>query len=161
MPAPKGNKFAVGANSGRPSKYRSSVCKGICIRLMIGQSLTEICKLPQYPSKVTVISWLHKHEEFLNQYRRAREIQYEIADDEIKDIADNATNDYMETHGDDAMGYKVIGENIQRSKLRVDTRKWIMERRAAKVFGNKQVIDHKSTDGSMSPNKGLDDFYNE
>lgn len=137
---------------GRPTKYRDSVARGICIRLMLGQSLNEICKLKQYPSKVTVFAWLHKNERFLNQYRYAREIQQESHLDEMFEIADDASNDWMERTGKDgeSVGWQLNGEHVNRSKLRIDTRKWVMERMAPKQYGNKQSIDHQSSDGSMS-----------
>lgn len=139
--------------AGRPSKYRESVAKAICIRLALGESLNEICRRDGYPSKVTVISWLHKNDKFLNQYQRAREAQQEHHLDEMLEIADNASNDWMERFDKDgeSIGWHLNGDHVQRSKLRIDTRKWIMERMAPKRFGSKQEIDHKSSDGSMTP----------
>ncbi|MDE9483837.1 ubiquitin carboxyl-hydrolase, partial [Xenorhabdus bovienii] len=43
---------------------------------------------------------------------------------------------------------------VAKAKLRVDTRKWFITKVAPKKYGElvKQEIDHKSTDGSMTPN---------
>ncbi len=132
---------------GRPSKYRPSVARAICIRLMMGQSLRSICSRDGYPSKVTVLTWLHKHSEFLAQYTQAREVQQEHYLDEMFEIADDASNDYMQTeHGE-----KLNNEHVNRSRLRVDTRKWVMERLAPKKYSPKQQLDHTSSDGSMAP----------
>lgn len=138
---------------GRPTKYRQSVCKAICMRLMLGQSLNEICRLNRYPVKVTVFSWLQKYPEFLNQYRHAREVQQETHLDDILEIADDGTNDWMERTGKDGecIGWQINGEHVTRSRLRVDTRKWIMERLSSKAYGSKQAVDHTSSDGSMTP----------
>lgn len=134
---------------GRPTKYKWSVAKGICLRLMLGESLKSICRRDRYPSHVTVLSWIQKHPEFLNQYTKAREIQQEVRYDEIFDIADDTSNDWVETeHGE-----KLNSEHVNRSRLRIDTRKWVMERMAAKKYGAKQSVDHTSSDGSMSPDK--------
>lgn len=152
----------MGKRIGRPTKYKDSLARGICIRLMMGQSLNEICKLPQYPSRVTVYSWLSKNETFLNKYRAAREIQQEHHLDEMLEIADDGSNDWMERTGKngESVGWQLNGEHVQRSKVRVDTRKWIMERMAPKTYGSKQQVDHTSSDGTMSPKgKSLDDFY--
>lgn len=129
---------------GRPTKYRQSLGRAICLRLMLGQSLNEICRLDKYPSKTSVFSWLQKYPQFLNQYRHAREVQQETHLDEILEIADDGSNDWMERTGraGESLGWQVNGEHVQRSKLRVDTRKWVMERMAAKTYGNKQSIDH-------------------
>ena len=138
---------------GRPTKYRQSLARAICIRLMLGQSLNEICKRRAYPSKVTVFVWLQKHPEFVNQYRHAREVQQESHIDEIMEISDDGSNDWMERTGKDgeSIGWQLNGDHVQRSKLRVDTRKWVMERMAPKLYGSKQAVDHTSSDRSMTP----------
>lgn len=148
---------------GRPTKYKQSVVRGICLRLMAGQSLNEICRLDQYPQKQTILNWLHKHPEFFAQYRRAREIQQEHHLDEMLEISDDGSNDWMKRTGKDgeSIGWQLNGEHVQRSKLRIDTRKWIMERMAPKGFGAKTALDLSSSDGSMSPKEPLtlEDFY--
>jgi hypothetical protein len=57
--------------------------------------------------------------------------------DEICDIADDASNDYMES-GDD--GVKYNGDAVARSKLRVDARKWVAAKLKPKVYGDKTLI---------------------
>lgn len=131
---------------GRPTKYRLILAKGICLRLMMGQSLNSICKLNKYPSKVTVLTWLQKYPEFLYQYTKAREIQQEIHYDELFDIADDSSNDYVETEN----GQRFNSEHVNRSRLRIDTRKWVMERMAPKKYSSQTKVDHTSSDGSMS-----------
>lgn len=143
---------------GRPTKYRESVARAICLRLMMGQSLNEVCRDSRYPSKPTVFAWLHKYEAFLNQYRHAREVQQEHHLDEIMEIADDASNDWMERHDKEgeSIGWQLNGEHVNRSKLRIDTRKWVMERMAPKTFGDKKQLEHTSPDGSMTPKPAID-----
>lgn len=112
----------------------------------MGQSLNSICKLNKYPSKVTVLTWLQKYPEFLYQYTKAREIQQEIHYDELFDIADDSSNDYVETEN----GQRFNSEHVNRSRLRIDTRKWVMERMAPKKYSSQTKVDHTSSDGSMS-----------
>ena len=150
---------------GRPTKYRESVARAICIRLMLGESLNQICKRETYPSRVTVFAWIQKYPEFLNKYRHAREMQQETHLDEIMEISDDSTNDYMERtgKGGESVGWQLNAEHVQRSKLRIDTRKWVMERMAAKVYGAKQGIDLTTNGGpvqvitqSMTPQEAAD-----
>lgn len=138
--------------AGRPTKYRDRVARGICLRLMLGESLRSICSRKLYPSKVTVLTWLHKHPEFLAQYTQAREMQQEHYLDEMFEIADDASNDWMERHDKEGnnIGWQLNGEHVNRSRLRVDTRKWVMERMAAKKYAPRKNIDHSSSDGSMA-----------
>lgn len=132
---------------GRPTKYRESIAKGICLRLMLGQSLRAICRLDKYPSKVTVLTWLQKYPQFLTQYTKARELQQELLYDELFEIADDSSNDYIETEN----GERLNSEHVNRSRLRIDTRKWVMERMAPKKYSTQTKVDHTSSDGSMSP----------
>ena len=74
---------------------------------------------------------------FSDKYARAREIQAEIRADELLDIADDATNDYMAREAKSGKTFIVADhENIQRSKLRVDTRKWIAAKLLPKKYGD-------------------------
>lgn len=128
---------------GRPTKYTQWIARGICLRMMDGQSLRSICELPQYPARRTVLYWLSSKEEFLRQYTQAREIQQELLYEEMFEIADDARNDWMIKQSKSGEEYEAPNmENINRSRLRIDTRKWAMERMANKRYGNKQQIDN-------------------
>jgi hypothetical protein len=63
-------------------------------------------------------------------YARARESRHEIRSDEMYAIADDGKNDWMESNDPDNPGYKLNGEHVQRSKLRVDLRKWELSKLA-------------------------------
>lgn len=85
---------------------------------------------------------MREDEAFRLQYRRAREDQADYFADEILEIADDSTNDFMERK--DGTEY-CDQENIQRSRLRVDTRKWFAARMAPKVYGERPNETHVST----------------
>jgi hypothetical protein len=90
-----------------------------------------------------------QNEAFGQQYARAREAQAEYLVDEIVEIADDGTNDYMairDSEGEIA-GWRENGEYIQRSRLRVDARKWAASKLAPKKYGDKQVHEHGGPDG--------------
>ena len=53
---------------------------------------------------------------------------------EIFDISDDGTN---ERNGKDSEGFQLNGEAIQRSKLRVDTRKWALSKLVPKKYGDR------------------------
>ena len=137
--------------NGRPTIYRESIVKAICIRLSIGESLNAIVKLDGYPKKTTIFRWLHEKKEFRDKYQHAREMQQEHYLDEIIEIADDGTNDYVTKEGKNGEYEAVDSEHIARSRLRVDTRKWVMERMAARKYAPRSQVDNISTDGSMSP----------
>ena len=69
-----------------------------------------------------------------------REAQADKLFREIIEIADDASGDYVTT-GD---GMTIVDhENIQRSRLRVDARKWAAARLAPKKYGDRLEHDHK------------------
>lgn len=96
------------------------------------------------PHVATVLRWLGKdeHAAFREQYARAREAQADVLADESIEIADDATNDWMEVNAADEKGekYRLNGEHVQRSRLRVDTRKWFASKLAPKKYGDKLAV---------------------
>ncbi len=62
--------------------------------------------------------------------------------DDVVRIADDASNDYMERLGKDGEVERVIDpETVQRSRLRIDTRKFLMAKLAPRVYGDKLAVD--------------------
>lgn len=126
------------ARTGRPSEYSTAMADLICERLMDGESLRSICAAENMPSKSTVCRWLAAHDEFRDQYARAREAQSDTLFDEILDIADDATNDWMQRAGKDGLtAWVENGEAMTRSKLRVDARKWMVSKLQPKKYGER------------------------
>lgn len=113
--------------------YSEEVVSIICDRLAEGESLRAICSSEGMPSTTSVKRWLREKEDFRAQYAQARESQAEHYLDEIIEIADDSSQDteYGES------GPKANNEWINRSKLRVDTRKWAMSKLAPKKYGDK------------------------
>ena len=122
---------------GRPSDYRMQVADFICERIAHGESLRKICTDPDMPVCSTVFKWLINHKEFAEQYARAREAQCDAFVEEILEISDDSAGDTLVTEG----GEKPNSEWINRSKLRVDTRKWLMSKLAPKKYGDKAQVD--------------------
>ncbi len=123
---------------GRPSDYNEETALKICERLAEGESLRAICLDDDMPSKSSVFRWLDANQSFRDQYARAREFQADTMADEIQDIADDGTNDWMEKRLNDGSVIEVVNhEHIQRSRLRVDTRKWVASKLKPKKYGDK------------------------
>lgn len=90
------------------------------------------------PAMATVFRWLREKEKFKEQYARAKEEASDALVEEIQDIADDGTNDYMEMQdGENLNAYRFMGEHVQRSKLRVEARKWIASKQKPKKYGEK------------------------
>ena len=123
---------------GRPTKYTAKLSDNICAKLSEGQSLRTVCKSDDMPCKATIFSWLRTNESFLDQYTRAKQESADALTDEMLDIADDSTNDYMMKQGEDGSEYEALNaEHIQRSRLRIETRKWLSSKLKPKKYGDK------------------------
>jgi len=126
---------------GRPSDFTPELALIICERLVEGESLRAICREDGMPSQSMVFRWLETHESFREQYTRARDMQADTFADELTEISDDARNDWMKrNHGEDDPGWVANGEHIQRSRLRIETRKWIASKLKPKKYGDKMAL---------------------
>lgn len=129
------------AEHGRPTDFTAEVAATICAELAKGRSLRDVCSDEGMPHESTVRAWaLEDREGFSTQYARAREIGYHAMADELMEIADDAHNDWMVRRGEDDAGWQANGEHIQRSRLRVDTRKWMLSKVLPKLYGDKVAL---------------------
>lgn len=136
------------ADRGRPTDYSEAITSRILTRIMDGESLRTICLDDDMPTRSTVHLWLAKHQDFSDQYAIARDRQADTIFDEILDIADDGSNDWMEKRDDEgaSLGWKENGEAIARSRLRVDTRKWMAGKLRPKKYGDKFEVEHSGLD---------------
>ncbi|EKN6106416.1 DNA packaging protein [Yersinia enterocolitica] len=128
--------------TGRPTDYLPEVGEDICNLLMLGESLRSICKRPGMPAIRTVMYWLQRYDDFMQQYARAREIQAELLAEEIITIADDSSGDVIvDEDGKEQTNH----ERVARSRLRVDARKWYASKLAPKRYGERVQHDQKIT----------------
>lgn len=154
------------SNIGRPSDYTEELALTICMRIADGESLRTICKSDEMPDRVTVYRWLNKHEAFRNHYARAREEQADTIFDEVLDIADDGTNDWMErSENGEKRGWLENGEALARSKIRIDARKWMAGKLRPKKYGEKSVVEGPGPNGehvvvtsAMTPKEAADAY---
>jgi len=132
------------SSRGRPSSFTQRIADEICAEIACGKSMRTVCRDEAMPSMSTVFKWLRERPDFSHQYARAKAEAADVLVEEILDIADDATNDWMEVHDKDgvAAGYRLNGEHIQRSRLRIDTRKWIAAKLKPKKYGERVGLDH-------------------
>lgn len=127
----------------RPTDYTPELVSLICGRIAEGESLRAVCRDPDMPVTSTVMLWISKYPEFTEQYAKAMEARADAMFDELLEIADDGRNDYIaNADGDDRFN----SEHVQRSKLRVDARKWALARMSPRKYGDKQAIEHDVTD---------------
>ena len=100
------------------------------------------------PVKSTIYLWLTKHQNFSDQYAKAQgDRTWSMAED-LLEIADDGRNDFMERTAGDETYWVQNGEALQRSRLRVDTRKWLMSKMLPKKYGDKIEQTLQNPDGT-------------
>ena len=111
-------------------------------RMLNGKSLKSILDSDkELPNRTTVYKWLNEEndlfdKEFLNNYTRATQDRADFLVEEILTIADDQTADvYIDDEGKEHVNHNVIN----RSKLMVDSRKWIAGKMKPKKYGDKNT----------------------
>lgn len=105
------------------------------------------------PSMPTIIRWANEDREgFAERYARARDIGWEVMAEDLVEISDDATNDWMTRRKEDGSIDAVLNaEHVQRSRLRADTRKWLLSKRLPKTFGDKGQLDVQNLGADGKP----------
>ncbi|MGJ5022343.1 terminase small subunit protein [Bradyrhizobium oligotrophicum] len=131
---------------GRPTEYTPELAAEICRQLAEGKTLRRICKADDMPPESTVRRWvLDDRSGFAAHYATAREIGYQCMADELLDIADDNSRDTAVDEG----GHETTNHDvIARSRLRVDTRKWLLSKALPKVYGDKVTQEVTGADGA-------------
>lgn len=121
----------------------------ICERIAEGFTLRQIAEELSCTSGAISI-WCAADADFAKQYARAKEAQAERFADELVEIADDGSNDWLKREtGAGRVEVVADHEHIQRSKLRVDARKWLMSKMAPKKYGEK--IEQQITGANGAP----------
>lgn len=128
------------AKTGRPTDYSLELAHQICDAIRSSSlGLKLLCKAnPHWPHKSTILKWRATNPLFADLYTRAKTDQIEVFVDEIIEISDDSENDTLITedeHGN--IKERCNNEWLNRSRLRVDSRKWLASKLAPKIYGDK------------------------
>ena len=136
--------------------FNQRVHEEILRRLENGESLTKICEGKDMPSAAAYVeNWVGIKENAKDaeqrrrrhdDYSRARQIGWMTIAERMRDIAADGSNDIIDD-GSKA-NRKVNNEIVQRSKLRIETDKWLLSKMLPKVFGDLKQIEHSGPNGA-------------
>lgn len=119
----------------------------ICEAIANGASLRQALE-PFQVARSQAYQWMRQFKWFAAMYERARLDQVETMRDEMQEIADDGTNDWEEKENKDGSTYIALNsEHVQRSRLRLDTRKWILERMNPRKYGPKAELAMTGAEG--------------
>ena len=129
--------------------YSPEIEEELLKRMAEGESRTQICRDAHMPSRKTINSWLLKDEDFAKRYAVAQQLLFERWADEMLEIADDSSNDYIDRETKAGrMERRLDRENIYRSDLRFRARQWLLAKLCRHTFGDRMDLTHGNPDGT-------------
>ena len=124
---------ANGLKGGRPKVLTEADYDRVLEGLMDGRSLTEVCRKPGLPCVKTILKRVvDERSGFGEAYARAREVGLLQMEDELLQLSDGA--------GQDEKDPKLANAAVQRARLQVDTRKWVMSKQNPRRYGDRVIV---------------------
>src|SRR3954463_4417905 len=123
---------------GRPPKFNPEIGNEVCELIACGFSLRKASAALGIAHE-TVLRWAVRYPDFRHQYAQARALRVDWMTEEMLDIADDAASDWaLDKEGNPK---KVDREAVLRSRLGLETRKWLAARLDPKQWGERQQLD--------------------
>jgi hypothetical protein len=111
------------------------------------KGIKRLCKEnSHWPSHVAIYNWCFENEEFLSRYARAKAFQAEWLVEEALEIAYDGSGD---TYIDEKGNQRLDNEWVQRSRLKVDTIKWVASKLAPKLYGTSNIKQNEQDQESL------------
>lgn len=113
--------------------YTEQTWYEILQRVASGETIRSIANDAHMPDYNRLLNWIHKDDGRRDEYYRAKEAGALLIEEQMLDIADAVDNEM---------------EDVQRSALRINTRKWLLGVWNRKRYGESKQIDmnHKVID---------------
>jgi len=111
-------------------------------RLGAGDTMLSIERTRGMPTAATITrEWVKRDPEWKRDLDDARQAGWQRYADEIIEIADEITGDWRnKTEGKGPHGPVLNREHIERARLRIDARKWLLSKLIPATYGDK--IEH-------------------
>lgn len=133
---------------GRPNEFDAALFDEVMERLADGETLVSICASDdKFPNHRTIRRWVIDDVKGCSAaYTRAREVGIHAMVEETVSISDDTSRDTLTKTNNDGSEYEVANtEWIARSRLRVDTRKWLASKVIPKIYGERVQQDVNAT----------------
>lgn len=129
-------------------EFTEEIFTDICERMANGEGLRKICGDRDMPSRSTFLKWVENDTGRQSKYQKAREALMDWYSEEILAIAWDDSNDTIKREGKaDLCNH----EWIARSRLKVDTLKFLMAKLHPKRYGDKlpETVEAKSHEAAL------------
>ena len=115
----------------KPERDKDAICQAVLQRMREGLSAFKACQAAGVPQS-TFNRWVDADAKLAEDYAHAREDLIERMANDVLELADS---EVPET-GDGKKDWQAI----QKHKLQVDTRKWLLSKLAPKKYGDKLEV---------------------
>jgi hypothetical protein len=125
-------------------KYSEEVAHEVCEAIASSScGLETICKQnPHFPKPSTIYQWLRKHKKFAEFYARAKQDQITVFIEDIIEISQNKSDD---SFIDDMTKKRISNPSaVQRSRLEIDTKKWLASKLVPKIYGERYSVEQST-----------------
>jgi hypothetical protein len=129
-------------------EFTEEIFTDICERMANGQGLRKICSDPDMPSRSTFLRWVENDTGRQARYQKAREALMDWYSEEILAIAWDDSKDTIKREGKaDLCNH----EWIARSRLKVDTLKFLMAKLHPKRYGDRlpETVEQKTHEAAL------------
>lgn len=127
----------------------------VCNLIAQGKSLREIGRISGMPKSDTVRRWILEDDDLAAQYARAKKRAMDAMAEEILEIADEGKTGVI-TLPDGSTQVVLDKTAVQRNRLRIDTRKWLMAKLAPKKYGDRLELESKHSFEGVSTEAIMD-----
>lgn len=145
LPPPAPRLVVHDGDQARPNKYTPEMGARICHMFATDPSmrLTKMNADPSLPTVYTFYNWLNEHADLAKLYAHARDIQSDLKAEELEDIAAEPLIGEVIVHGQRVLPDGSVvditerrtADNIERTKLRVNVRQWLLSKQRPKKYG--------------------------
>ena len=131
------------------------IIEKVCKILSEGNSLVSVFRDNDLGIKKSKFyQLLNEHEDFVDKYARACEDRSDLLFEEILDIADENEADAYIDNGE----AKIDGNTVQRSRLKIESRKWMLGKMNPKKYGERIQQDvNIHTEQPLYPDPAADE----
>ena len=127
-------------------KQKQELINTICEEMAKGRSLRSVLRDKGMPGRTAFYKWIDGNKEREGQYVCARDDRAETIFEDILDIADSQEGDVITLED----GKEVTNHDfIQRARLRIDSRKWILSKMQPKKYGDKLDLEVNNTNPTI------------
>ncbi len=117
-------------------RYTPEIADQVTDGLMIGRPLAELCKDAGMPSAATL------------SYKRARDIGCDTMADDMVDIADDRSSDWIvRTSKDGTLETILDPERVSRARLRFEARRWRLSKMLPRTYGDRLDLNARHDTG--------------